>query len=446
MQAATYTPDEPPISRQHLVLVVPLPGVGDFLCDVGFGGGSPGKPLLLLDGRVSDAFGEVFKTTAGAANEDTWAVWVWHGEWRRLFSFDHMSESLPHVHAADFIMCSHYVQHAAGTLFMTCRFASKPVEAGGRATLLNGELRIRSAEKEGQPSPPMAVSRLTSAAEFQTVLRDTFKIRVTAEEAAVLWAAEQALPCVNRPTPRPAPPRVADVVLHYLPLRSKGTHIRMLLTAAGILFTDKLYSLTSGEWETTKASGRFPFDCLPVLSFVTVADGKAHEIPEAPAIARLVAAWGGIAADGDPIEAARRDAAYSAVVGLNPVDPIFNGAELNGVFYWRWHSMFVSHPISCPGFHTDAAANAAVLDTVVSHLAKIEAGCLGDRPFLGGATPCAADFLLAALSENIEALRPGAFASRDKLRAWLGRARSLPAVKLVLEKEAARAGAPATAA
>lgn len=106
LRAAVYTPREPPIARQHQVLVVRCDGA-DWLVDVGFGGGGPAVPVRMDDGCMVASHGEAFRIRAGdaAAGEDSWVLWqLYLGAWRRLYSFEHVNADCPRAHAADFIL------------------------------------------------------------------------------------------------------------------------------------------------------------------------------------------------------------------------------------------------------------------------------------------------------------------------------------------------------
>ena len=192
LRAAVYTPREPPMARQQMVLVVPVDGT-DYLVDVGFGGGSPAEPLALAPGSgVTPVNGELYRVAAGdaAAGEDSWLLWgVVGGEWRRFYSFEHVSADCPRAHAADFLLCSHFVQHARGTLFRTCRYATAPRRGGGRITLMGHELREKGAEAEGAPAE-VRVTALRDAAQYAAAARQHFGLQLTDDEAAALFAAD----------------------------------------------------------------------------------------------------------------------------------------------------------------------------------------------------------------------------------------------------------------
>ena len=190
LRAKVYTPREPEIARQHMVLVVRCDDA-DWLVDVGFGGGGPGVPVRLEDGALVRSHGEAFRVQAGdaAAGEDSWVLWqLYLGSWRRLYSFEHVSLDCPRVHAADFLLCSHFVQYAPGTLFLTTRYATRP-SPGGRIMLIKHDLRETGPEAEGS-APEVRVTRLNDAAEYAAAAQKHLGIRLTEAEARALFEAD----------------------------------------------------------------------------------------------------------------------------------------------------------------------------------------------------------------------------------------------------------------
>lgn len=190
--AAGYTPNDPPNSRQHMVLVVKTDDGAAWLVDVGFGGGGPAIPLRLDgNGAVVRSHGECFRAQAGdaSAGEDSWVIWhVAAGAWRRMYSFEHVSADCPRVHAADFLLCSHFVQCAPGQLFRTTRFATRPTPRG-RVMLLKHELRESGPEAEGA-EPEVRVTPLRDAAQLAQAALQHLGIRLTAEEASTIFDAD----------------------------------------------------------------------------------------------------------------------------------------------------------------------------------------------------------------------------------------------------------------
>ena len=203
--AAEYAPLEPPIPRLHVVLVVRVAGAaagaatgaateseaGEFLVDVGFGGGGPPEPLPLRDGNVATAAGDVFRTDAGdaARGEDSWVLWgVQGGAWRRLYTFEHVTFDCPRVHAADFLPVSHFVQAGRGTLFHNIRVATMPLP-DGRITLLKNELRRRGAERLGA-EPAVEVTAVADAGEYRRLANVHFGIALTQEQARKVFDAD----------------------------------------------------------------------------------------------------------------------------------------------------------------------------------------------------------------------------------------------------------------
>jgi glutathione S-transferase len=199
------------------------------------------------------------------------------------------------------------------------------------------------------------------------------------------------------------------VTLHYLPVRAKGEHLRMLLHAAGVPFEYQEYGFADGAWPAQKAAHAFPFDRLPALTF-TDAAGAAHMLPESGAIARLLARWAGLHPE-DAVAAAHCDALYDASADLDAVDPIYNG------------------------FHTDAAANEPKFEMMARRLACLEERLAG-RDYFGGAGPVAADFVLFCCVDNLVALRGQVLGSLPQLASWFPRMRALPAVQAVLTSRA----------
>ena len=190
--AKGYTPRDPPIARQHMVLVVRADDA-DWLCDVGFGGGGPAVPVRLEDGAEAQSHGEAFRVQAGdaSAGEDSWVLWqLYLGAWRRLYSFEHVSADCPRVHAADFLLCSHFVQCAPGTLFLTTRYATRP-SPRGRVMLIKHDLRETGPEAEGA-QPEVRVTPLRSAAEYAASALEHLGIRLTEAEARTLFDADAA--------------------------------------------------------------------------------------------------------------------------------------------------------------------------------------------------------------------------------------------------------------
>ena len=190
LRAKVYTPREPLIARQHMILVVRCEDA-DWLVDVGFGGGGPAVPVRLEDGALVCSHGERFRVQAGdaAAGEDSWVLWqLYLGNWRRLYSFEHVSMDCPRVHAADFLLCSHFVQYAPGTLFLTTRYATRP-SPGGRIMLIKHDLRETGPEAEGQ-APDIRVTRLNDATEYAAAALKHLGIRLTEAEARALFEAD----------------------------------------------------------------------------------------------------------------------------------------------------------------------------------------------------------------------------------------------------------------
>ena len=191
LRAEVYTPREPPMARQHQVLVVQTSDGVEWLVDVGLGGGGPCLPLPLVDGMVHEAAGDVFRNDRGvvADGEDSWILWVVHGGvWKRLHSFEHVDGDCPRVHATDFLMCSHFVQTARGTLFLNLRFATRPTREG-RVTLMGRELKVKGAERLGETCP-LTVTRLGSAEEYREALEAQLGLRLTLAQAQTLFDAD----------------------------------------------------------------------------------------------------------------------------------------------------------------------------------------------------------------------------------------------------------------
>ena len=194
LRATEYTPANPNIARQHQVLVVQLAAAGcagrEHLVDVGFGGGSPAVAVPLAESEF-DALGERYRMQAGVGEEDTWILWGWRdGAWRRLYSFEHMSMTCPKVHAADFIMCSHFVQTAPGTLFKTCRYATRSAADGGRVTIMRHELKRVGPLLPGAAAPAVHITRLETVDALVAALREHMGIELTEAEARLVWAAD----------------------------------------------------------------------------------------------------------------------------------------------------------------------------------------------------------------------------------------------------------------
>lgn len=218
-----------------------------------------------------------------------------------------------------------------------------------------------------------------------------------------------------------AAPELSDVELHYLPVRSKGEHVRMLLRAAALPFKDVVYPFTMGDdgWPAAKKAGRFPFGRLPVLCFTS--GGSRHMLSESGAIARLLATRAGLH-PADAVAAAHADALYDAARDLDEIDPVYNG------------------------FTKDAGECGRVLDAAEAHLARLAAASLlpSGAPFLRGDAPVAADFLVFCFANNLLAIRPDALrrSAAPQLAAWYERVAALPAVADVL---ASRADVPPSA-
>lgn len=194
MRADAYSPREPPMPRQHVVLVVRAgagAGADEWLVDVGFGGGGPADPLpLRAGGAPVRAAGDLFRMERGdaAAGEDSWLLWaVQAGAWRRLYSFEHVNMDCPRVHAVDFILCSFFVQHAPGTLFRTLCFASLPTERG-RVTLLGHELRRKGEERLGQAAD-IVVTPLGDAAALRAAAAEHLHIDLSELQAQTIFDA-----------------------------------------------------------------------------------------------------------------------------------------------------------------------------------------------------------------------------------------------------------------
>ena len=207
LRHAAYTPREPPHPRQHQVLVVRCAAAAagggggggkggeedassDFLVDVGFGGGGPAEPLpLRAGGPPVRTAGDLFRLDAGGAGEDTHILWGCQaGAWKRLYSFEHRSLDVPIVHAADFLLCSFFVQRARGHYFITLPFATLPT-ADGRLTLMRRELRRKSAEREGEPAA-VDVTPVRDAAHLRALLLEIFAVSLDLAQAQTIFDTE----------------------------------------------------------------------------------------------------------------------------------------------------------------------------------------------------------------------------------------------------------------
>lgn len=208
--APVYTPMDPPLPRLHIALLVRTPpgGVGgdteklsenqynndqtEWLVDCGFGGGGPSDPIPFRTGVEISSGGDLFRLDAGSVElgEDSIVfLGVRQGVWERLYSFEHSNWDSPIVHVSDFLLVSHFVQTAQGTLFFKMRVATKPLP-DGRLTLLNNELRRRGIEQLGKV-PTLEVSSIGNAEELRRVAKDNFNIKLTVEEAEKIFNANQ---------------------------------------------------------------------------------------------------------------------------------------------------------------------------------------------------------------------------------------------------------------
>jgi len=203
--APIYTPMDPPLPRLHVILLVRAPrgGKGDsegdkgdgqkdneWLVDCGFGGGGPSDPLPFRTGVEFVSGADLFRLDAGnpLLGEDSIILWgVRNGCWERLYSFEHQHWDAPIVHASDFLLVSHFVQSAQGTLFFKMRVATRPTPTG-RLTLLNNELRKRGEERVGQ-IPTLDCSSISNAKELQSILKESFLIYLTEEESITIFNA-----------------------------------------------------------------------------------------------------------------------------------------------------------------------------------------------------------------------------------------------------------------
>jgi len=193
LRATEYTPENPPIARQHQVLVVRIGG-RDFMVDVGFGGGSPSAPIELREQADVIILGERYRLKNGGLHEDTWILWGWRDlSWKRLFSFEHVGPEAPIVHAADFILCNHFVQVAAGTLFLTCRYSTRSLRGGGRVTIMRHELKETGPLNESIDEQPTRITALDSAEALADALRVHMGVVLAKEEARTLWEADNLL-------------------------------------------------------------------------------------------------------------------------------------------------------------------------------------------------------------------------------------------------------------
>ncbi|RDD47696.1 Glutathione S-transferase [Trichoplax sp. H2] len=77
------------------------------------------------------------------------------------------------------------------------------------------------------------------------------------------------------------------ITLHYFNLAARGETIRLIFAAGGVDYKDLRYE--QENWPTLKASGKFPFDQLPVLEV----DGRL--IGQSATIARFAARLAGLA-------------------------------------------------------------------------------------------------------------------------------------------------------
>ena len=214
MRVRTYVPQDPPMARQHVVLLVKAPegrgggggcetgadgADGDgmtWLVDVGFGGGGPSAPLPLREGQVR-ACGDIFELRAGNEldGEDSWLLYAVHdGAWKLLYSFEHYTWNRPRCHAADFILTNFFVQHAAGSIFHTIRVAAQQL-ADGRVTLINNVLRVRGCETLGE-TPATETRTCADADELREVALQYFRIELSPAQAVTVFAlgAANAIP------------------------------------------------------------------------------------------------------------------------------------------------------------------------------------------------------------------------------------------------------------
>ncbi|CAE8658861.1 unnamed protein product [Polarella glacialis] len=203
----------------------------------------------------------------------------------------------------------------------------------------------------------------------------------------------------------PVPSDVSDVVLHYLPVRAKAEHLRVLLHHANCTFEDKIYGFADGAWPAAKEAHTFTFDRLPMLTFTK--GGQKFAIPEGVAISNLVSKWAGLA-PADDEEAALADAAYSAAGDVVKIELIYNG------------------------FIKDKEANDKFLAGAVTHLKHMQE-LLGTNAFFGTQALCAADFLLFFLCDSMMAYRPELLEDMPELKTWFVKVREFPAMAKYLE-------------
>ncbi|WNQ09050.1 arylamine N-acetyltransferase [Paenibacillus aurantius] len=137
---ARFWRDEPnpPPKRRHHVLKVAC-GEGQYLCDVGVGGGVPLRPLLLAEGLEQRDGQEVYRLT-----KEPLFGWMLEekkgGAWSRLYSFTEEPQL-----KNDFLMASYWCEHSPDSIFTKSPMVAIRTPEG-RRTVAGEEFRTFTPE------------------------------------------------------------------------------------------------------------------------------------------------------------------------------------------------------------------------------------------------------------------------------------------------------------
>ena len=131
-----------PTGRGHQIELVTIEGE-QWIADVGFGAGTPRKPIPLEMGRPTSHDGQ----TVRLLNSAPWGIMLQEliaDEWMDLYSFD-----LGHVCQADIDYGNHFTATHPSSLFVFARVAALPVERGV-LTLFNNTFKHTIAGRDAE--------------------------------------------------------------------------------------------------------------------------------------------------------------------------------------------------------------------------------------------------------------------------------------------------------